>query len=425
MASGDRRHLTASDESYNPSIAPTLADHPVANPRLLSLLEPITTEDSRASTPQLGDLEQELHRMLSIHSLVPTSPSFVKRQAATQAENKQSYRKIGAGACGAVFAQKGESLAMKLAKCIDSDLWNDYLMHTLIFEKAKLHEIEIKVPECYFFVPKEDPVYFQKHQTLSEAAQAVCHFPTDILVTERIIPLSEVARTVLIEKYCAGPIKEKALTDPANEDCLVRVYLGSLQGKSGLKFFSLRNFKLHLNQMVELQLDVEEMASQMGKSMAVMHWDARTDARDVEFALRSSTKKIPVSIKDYSELLRMKPRTYTGPESRRNEDHFHRKTELWLLDFNQVRTITLDEAGVAQVVEAMTINDPYFPKPLQDNPVARRVWNRFVESYLEVADAVLKEQDPTVRELPGIVLQRLIELQQKKQGKLSEIEASG
>ncbi|RYP79017.1 hypothetical protein DL770_006762 [Monosporascus sp. CRB-9-2] len=380
--------------------------------------DPNAAEESKTSSPELGDIDRGLHMFLSLHDIVtPLYTAREEEEEAAHAESLRPFKKIGAGACGAVFAQEGKPLAMKLAKSTDSDLWNDYLMHTLIFEKIKRHEIGIKVPECYFFVPKEHPEYFQQHQTLSEAAQAVCHLPTDILVTERIIPLPEMTRTLLIEKYCAGRIKQRALTDPANKDCLVRVYLGSLQGKSGGMFFSLRNFKMHLNQMVELQLDVEEMASQMGKALAVMHWDARTDARDVEFALGSSTKKVPVSIKHYSELIGMEPRTFTGPESGRQEDFFHRKTELWLLDFNQVRAITLDEAGVAQVVEAMTINDPYFPKPLQDNPVARRVWNRFAESYLEVADVVLKEQDPKVRELPGIVLQRLIELQQKKQGK--------
>ncbi|RYP21612.1 hypothetical protein DL767_009229 [Monosporascus sp. MG133] len=378
--------------------------------------DPNAAEELKTSSRELGDIDRGLHRFLSLHAIAAPLCTAYKEKEAAQAENLRPFKKIGAGACGAVFAQEGEPLTVKLAKSTDSDLWNDYLKHTLIFQKIKRHEIEIRVPECYFFVPKEHPEYFQQHQALSEAAQDVCHLPTDILATERIIPLPEVTRKLLIEKYCAGRIKQRAVADPANEDCLVRVYLGSQQGKSGAMFFSLRNFKMHLNQMAELQLDVEEMASQMGKSLAVMHWDARTDARDVEFALGSSTKKVPISTKDYSELLGMEPRTFTGPESGRHEDFFGRKTELWVLDFNQVRAITLDEAGVAQIVEAMTINDPYFPKPLQDKPVARRVWNRFVESYLEVADIVLREHDPKVRELPGIVLQRLIELQRKKQG---------
>ncbi|RYO88310.1 hypothetical protein DL766_003470 [Monosporascus sp. MC13-8B] len=118
------------------------------------------TEDSKASTPQLGELERQLHWLLSLHSVASATSSPAKRQAAATQEDRQSYKKIGAGACGAVFAQEGESLAMKLAKCTDSDLWNDYSKHTLIFAKMKRHEIEVKVPECYFFVPKEDPEYF-------------------------------------------------------------------------------------------------------------------------------------------------------------------------------------------------------------------------------------------------------------------------
>jgi hypothetical protein len=50
---------------------------------------------------------------------------------------------------------------------------------------------------------------------------------------------------------------------------LVRVYLGSVQGKASQAFFSLRNFKLHLNQMLDLGLDVEAIARRMGNCVEV------------------------------------------------------------------------------------------------------------------------------------------------------------
>ncbi|KAL7619918.1 hypothetical protein AAE478_010465 [Parahypoxylon ruwenzoriense] len=153
----------------------------------------------------------------------------------------------------------------------------------------------------------------------------------------------------------------------------------------------------------------------MAEALAIMHWAARTDARDVEFALRSSMQKVPISPKSHSEILKMQPGSFTGPSSRLNEDFFQRTTELWLLDFNQVRLVTLDQRGVNQMVEAFKVNDPYFPKPLQEDQFARRLWNRFVESYLRMADYILVKHDRQVRELPRMFLRGIIELQRTKE----------
>ncbi|OTA54281.1 hypothetical protein K449DRAFT_389287 [Hypoxylon sp. EC38] len=270
-------------------------------------------------------------------------------------------------------------------------------MHRLSFEKLRLYNTGVKVPECYYFIPKGDSEFFDKHRALCEAARDVCHLPTNVLAFERIIPLPQDTRRLLIEKYCAPRIKPQAFSDPANKDCLVRVYLGSPEAGGRGMFFSLRNFKLHLKQMIELQLEVEAMASQMAETLAVMHWAARTDARDVEFVLGSSTMKLPLAAKSYSELIEMEPCSFTGPKSRTHEDFFHRKTELWLLDFNQVRNITMDEEGVAQAVEATSINDPYFPKPFQGGMMARNLWDRFVKRYLSMASDILKDEDSRIQ----------------------------
>ena len=76
----------------------------------------------------------------------------------------------------------------------------------------------------------------------------------------------------------------------------------------------------------------------------------------------------------------VKPLSYTGPSSRQTEDLFRRVTEtkLWVLDFDQVRPITMDKAGVAQAVEAARLNDPYLPKPMQATVDEKETWNAFV-----------------------------------------------
>jgi hypothetical protein len=58
--------------------------------------------------------------------------------------------------------------------------------------------------------------------------------------------------------------KQRAATDEADRDFLVKVYLGSRQGKSGGMSFSLRHFKLRLDDMIDLGLDLETLAHRMG-----------------------------------------------------------------------------------------------------------------------------------------------------------------
>jgi hypothetical protein len=90
----------------------------------------------------------------------------------------------------------------------------------------------------------------------------------------------------------------------------------------------------------------------------------------------------------------MTPCTYTGPESRVTEDFFHRATELWVLDFNQVKHITLDEEGVAAAVNAAMINDPYIPKPNAETEVGQEIWEAFCAAYLRTAEKILEKKHP-------------------------------
>jgi hypothetical protein len=319
--------------------------------------------------------------MLSLKSQISTSSS----EAPTKSQT--SFRKIGAGACGAVFAQDRTSLVFKLAKSPDhTELWNDYRMHVQIAREFRRHMIDqVRVPEVYFFVPSDRASFWDKHPELLEAAKNGVNLPTAALLAERIMPLPSATRELLIDKYCAPRIKDQARADLANRDCLVRVYLGSTKGKIGQMFFSLRNFKLHLNHMVDLELDTEALARGMGSALAVLHWGAKTDARDVEFVLGSWTKKTIAAEPDMND----DEPCYTGPESGVIEDFFCRMTELFMLDFNQVRKITMDDDGVAMAVEAWRLNDPYYPKPLCQTEAEQYVWKAFLVSYLAASDEVM------------------------------------
>jgi hypothetical protein len=233
-------------------------------------------------------------------------------------------------------------------------------------------------------------------------------------------------RTLLIYKYCAAHNKPQARTRPANNNnCLVRVYLGSTKGKTAQKSFSLRNFKLHLNHAMELQLDVRALARSMGSALAIIHWAAETDARGVEFVLGSSSETVSLAM-DPDQLAGVAPLSYTGPASRRTEDLFRevQPTRLYVLDFDQVRWMTMDREGVAQAVEAARVNEPYLPRPLQEASDEKEVWAAFVRSYLEGANTILLEESEDVLELPLLFINGLVDVERERQRRRQQAAAT-
>lgn len=417
MASSNRRRLTSSDATPNPPIS---LDEISEHMNILTLLDSVDENSDRFSpntSHNLATTELQLHRMLSLRSQISTTSSDAQRHA-DASENDECYRKIGAGACGAIFGLDGKPIVFKLAKSDDNSLWKDFQMHQLVEQSfCKWNYTDVRVPECYYFVPKDDQLYFNNNLSLVESAKEICNMPTSVLASERILPLPKPTRDLLIEKYCPEQIKQLAFHTAANKDCLVRVYLGSLKGRQG-RFFSLRNFKLHLEHMVELQLDVMDLAAKMASAMALMHWAAKTDARDIEFVFGSSSLKSQVKM-SAEHYLSLPGPVYTGPPSRVPEDFFIRITNLWVLDFNQVRQISMDEAGVAMAVEAFKLNDPYIPKPLQESEIQKQAWNEFVKQYLVSAHDILQEE-PNYMELfklPAMFINGVVELERKKQEK--------
>ncbi|PNP43671.1 hypothetical protein TGAMA5MH_04643 [Trichoderma gamsii] len=381
---------------------------------LRSFLNEVTEEIPRAplETRVLNSIELELSRRLSLRNQHFATFFKIKRP-----ENKDAdlpYRKIGAGSCGTILAQEGQPFVVKVAKTDGNALWNDYMMHASIADQFRIWSvIEDKIPACYYFVPKGNP-YFDDNPTLLQGAEQVCNMPKDALVTERIYPLPLRTRNLLIENFCAEQAKSAARRDPENRDCLVRVYLGSMWGGTE-RSFSLRNFRLHLNQMADLQLDAKVIAGRIATALAVMHWAAKTDARNVEFVLASSSEKISENFLG-REIQSFEHPVYTGPPSNVHNDFFTRTADLWVLDFNQVQPITMDEAGVATAVEAYKFNDPYFPRPLRESRIEKVVWNEFVEQYLGAAHIIIREEENIrLLPLPGKFISGLIALERHKQ----------
>ncbi|KAK4208506.1 hypothetical protein QBC37DRAFT_296535 [Rhypophila decipiens] len=249
-------------------------------------------------------------------------------------------------------------------------------------------------------------------EELTAAARPhITELPTDVLVTERIVPLPKETRDALVDVFCANAkMREYIKTCAANEDCLVRVYLGGRKPKpkayaGGGKFFGLRNFQLNLDQMVCLEdphngqgvLDLEdvlELAKQMGITLAVMHWDrdAHTDAIDVEFVLGSSRERVEATDGDVKEGDNAVG-DLQGQVSSMGTGRTVRSTQMWVLNFNQCRDVYSEKEFMKLRIEAVKLNDPYFPKPLRETVVERAVWTIFVRAYLAASEKILRKSD--------------------------------
>ncbi|KAI1456930.1 zinc finger protein-domain-containing protein [Annulohypoxylon moriforme] len=375
---------------------------------MTSQSSPMEIDNDRDS--DFKNMLKKIHH-LSINDDAP-SPSS-KDEGRETARSTQLFKMIGDGGCSAVFAQEGGSLAVKISKKSRFGQWNDYVMHTLIYEEIKHHRADVMVPRCYFFVPAEDRVFFEKNQALVKAARNICDIPTDILVSERIPPLEEETRAALINEYCAPRLRLRALADPKNNDCLVKVYLGSTEGRIGETPFSLRNLELHLNQMIHMGLDVDLMASQVGQALAVVHWAAGVDAWGVQFFLGGSSKP---SLPSYLEIEEIEPSTYTGPKSRIIKHFFCGRTVLWMLNFDQVQPITMDHAGVSRAVDAAVFGGIYLPKRYSRNPAEKSVWDRFREQYIDTSNLILQYEDKKTQQLPHNFLDQISRLELRKKG---------
>lgn len=183
-----------------------------------------------------------------------------------------------------------------------------------------------------------------------------------MLISERILPLPKVIRVALIELFCPEGIREKQLHETTNNACLVRIYLGKnnerRKSSRPQQFFSLRNFKLHLNQMKQLGLDIDTFACTIANALAIMHWQAKVDAADVEFVLGSAPSTTHQIAPTYDQLKDMAPgsSTYTLGGGLT----FHKRVvHLWFLDFDRCQIITMDENGLEAAILAFVTNDRY------------------------------------------------------------------
>ena len=336
-----------------------------------------------------------LSRALSPTSIISITSSIAKRyQTALAADPNndvfalQQYRSIGSGQCGRVFAYGDAPWVLKRPNSSPDPLWNDYIMHSKVRDAATKHPnvaaLCASIPKVQCYITPANKPWWDINLAKSPLEYQA---PADLLVTEYITPLPAPIRLALIAQYCPPEMQESQLQSPGNRDCLARIYLGANSSGRTNRFFSLRNFKLFHDRLQCLGLDLSAFVGKMASSMALMHFGARIDGRDVEFVLGS--KGEATEAVGWEDLERLAPCTDTLSPTANVEpgllQYCRRRVEMFVLDFNQCRSIEMTKEGMETAAEAFVINDPYCPRPHHADEDIQNLWVEFCQVYQDMA----------------------------------------
>lgn len=343
--------------------------------------------------------EYILNRMLSTKSAISTDSSLAEmNQRASEDASLHTFRSIGGGQTGTVYALTGTTVVIKLPNSPkkSDDLYTDFLNHKKVIEAFRESSWAIRanihVPELRVWVsPKSDHFWTA---SVAQFAQEI-QVPNYGLVSQRIFPLPEPVRAALVDTFAPKEIqarKHDFLRIRKNKDCLIRLYLGRRNEDSPpvtADKFHLRNFPLHVNEMEQLRLDTSFYAKLMAQSLAVLHWRAGLDANDVEFVFGSSPEMFePPELQDLAGLDK------DAAADMHFTDFHHRTISIWLLDFNMCKPFTKDPNGLKKLVDGFYWNDPYYPRPTSTVPKDKELWKLFAKHYLEISAEFVRHDMP-------------------------------
>ncbi|KAK2462901.1 hypothetical protein APHAL10511_005099 [Amanita phalloides] len=142
---------------------------------------------------------------------------------------------------------------------------------------------------------------------------------------------------------------------------LCRIYFGKVisdVGREGQprRFFNSSNFPLDVGRYQKavdadaagLYPDVKDIAYGMGEMLGRLHGRAGYDGRDIEFVLGG---------RGFSD------------------------TSFYVIDFNQVREWNRTMEQIPILVQAFFSNDPYYPRPIPDNPLYAEFKSGYLDGY--------------------------------------------
>ncbi|CAG7995997.1 unnamed protein product [Penicillium salamii] len=430
ISSMDRLHRKQESSEDSPiSLVPAglLADINPTNQ--LSVL--LDQQHNELVTRQLNISEDEtpdniLSKVLTTNSFSTTASSF----AITQQEQERTavnYRTIGFGQCGVVFERPGRNYVIKVARPFYEDsLWADFTAHFQVRKafQAQSTEPVCRVPKLFSYVTKENEQWWKDNLPFLSPTPHSLALPAMAIVTERILPLPKVARQALINAYCPATSRPAVSANHTNRDCLARVYLGRRRPTNlpPTPNFTLRNYNLCLDQMIDLGLPVQSFAAGIGEALAIVHWAAHVDAYDIEFVLGSEgdinyTREVSACLNlSGAEQLKMTP--HTDVDSLMKVNFRHRNTRLFVLDFNlcgvwdEKCQLTSPDALISHLVTSFFENDPYYPLPLPESDTDKKLWDVFSMTYITKAEELLCASSQHSH-LPRKFIQQCIEREKK------------
>ncbi|KAK5166078.1 uncharacterized protein LTR77_008339 [Saxophila tyrrhenica] len=363
---------------------------------LLNLdLEDKLAEEARKQ----GDLQSQLKYMLSFKSAISTASSTAQGNEAAVHE-MEKHREIGTGSIGKVFEFTGTSMYFKL-QLTDSQetrekLANNYKLQLKIGEAfdriAKISKMElgVQVPRAHWIATPDDKSFWEPNLDRFEWSKEFPKQSRDVLCMERIFPMPQPVRSAIIDYFCQWEIRQAAKDDLANRDCMVQPFLGRKRhGNQGskLKSFSLRNFKLHINDLQKLGLAPTEWAEAMAEGMAILHCSAMVDGNDIEFVIGSSPTP-QQSVRHaprYADVQKLEAGESTFKlATSSGQDFRHRINSLWLLDFDACKDIPMDQSGVDAALAAF-LQLYQCPRPHTDDSRLEEMWKAFAVRYRAVA----------------------------------------
>lgn len=219
------------------------------------------------------------------------------------------------------------------------------------------------------------------------------HNPVDIMVSERINPLPKSIREGLIDVFCPEGLRATAKTEPANRDCIARLYLGKRRSAGRrIGLFGLRNFPLHLDQAEKIGLETHEYAKDMALALAICHWRVKTNAHDVDFVLGSAPTSENVQVEPEDRAIELIRQGHSTLVERSDSvlNFTQRTVNLWMVDFDKVNPLTWTKDGIKEAAISVEENDPYYPKPGTTTESDIALWTTFCDAYLHASRKIMQ-----------------------------------
>lgn len=358
--------------------------------------------------------KESLQRLLSFRYEVSTRSSFAETQQAAVGSIPQ-FREIGTGSIGKVFEHPGTVWAYKLPLTDDvGKLWNNYVMSQRIqssFNQLGRKAGQVLIPNTPWYAQAHTTAFWDFNLDRFAFTDQFQRRPRDVMCVERVLPLPKPTRERLIDLYCPEKHREATKKYEPNKDCLIKPLFGRKRqsNNSRVQIFSLRNFKLHLDQIREIgfeELHAFDILNAMADALAVLHWHTKIDGMDIEFLLGSTPaeeQKVRRSMPLELLLTSKGPKSTFEYITNSNVDFTRRVTNLWLLDFDACSGISMDEIGVEKACKAFLETEPFFPRPVERDldPEAADLWSAFGDPYLHTANQFVENQ---YKHLPGLFL---------------------